>query len=213
MSAKNFNKLFIVGLPRTGTTSVCAALLEQGFRVAHTAFSQAAFEQADVVADAPVFCDYTFLDTLYPGSKFIYLHRNLDVWAPSVCQLLERIRVRHQNKPTAFSPVLLRAYSSVFGNEFLSGNVSLESLALHYTNHKQDVLNYFSGRACDFLEVSLGGSDVSEAFDRFLGIKLDVPHLNGNGKISDWSKIKDAKKVDPNLKGKNGRRYFSLLES
>ncbi|HCE50996.1 MAG TPA: sulfotransferase family protein, partial [Shewanella baltica] len=32
-------KVFIIGLPRTGTTSVSVALLEQGLKVAHMAFT------------------------------------------------------------------------------------------------------------------------------------------------------------------------------
>ncbi|WP_320819085.1 sulfotransferase, partial [Thalassolituus sp.] len=41
------SKIFIIGLPRTGTTSISVALLELGFLVAHTAFTKKAFEVAE----------------------------------------------------------------------------------------------------------------------------------------------------------------------
>ena len=48
-------KIFIIGLPRTGTTSVCVAMLELGFYVAHTAYTDRSFTEAQVIADTPIF--------------------------------------------------------------------------------------------------------------------------------------------------------------
>jgi hypothetical protein len=81
------NKIFIIGLPRTGTTSVCAAMLTLGFRVAHTAYTVRAFDEAQVIADTPIFNDYQQLDQAYPKAKFIYLERSLKNWLPSIQQL------------------------------------------------------------------------------------------------------------------------------
>jgi hypothetical protein len=78
------NKVFIIGLPRTGTTSVSVALLEQGLTVAHQAFTKQAFMLADAVSDAPCFSDYQQLDKLFPNAKFVYLDRPLDKWLPSI---------------------------------------------------------------------------------------------------------------------------------
>ena len=85
------NKLFIIGLPRTGTTSISVALLDYGFKVAHTAYTKRAFELADVISDAPCFCDYQELDKLFPNSKFVYLDRALTSWVPSVQMLLNKM--------------------------------------------------------------------------------------------------------------------------
>lgn len=204
------SKVFIIGLPRTGTTSICAALLERGARVAHTAFSQAAIDYAEVIADAPVFSDYPFLDNEYPKSKFIYLDRHPDEWGPSIKKLLIRIKERHTLKPTAFSPVLLHSYASVFGAEFLANTPSCENLSLCFDKHKEGVIKHFFSRRSQLLEVSLSQADCVEKLREFLGINLNIPHLNENGKISDWSRIKNPRKVDPNLLGANGRKYFSF---
>ncbi|MFQ3195483.1 MAG: hypothetical protein ACI9N3_002317, partial [Colwellia sp.] len=54
----NNTKIFIIGLPRSGTTSICAAMLELGYTVAHTAYTQKTFDQAQVIADTPIFADF-----------------------------------------------------------------------------------------------------------------------------------------------------------
>ena len=77
-------KIFIIGLPRTATTSVCVAMLELGFKTAHTAYTNQAMNDAQVIADTPVFCDYQLLDKTYPNAKFIYLTREFSSWLPSI---------------------------------------------------------------------------------------------------------------------------------
>lgn len=57
------NKVFIIGLPRTGTTSLCSFLLNKGLTVAHTAYCQQAFDSAQVIADTPIFHDFQQLDS------------------------------------------------------------------------------------------------------------------------------------------------------
>ncbi len=203
-------KIFIVGLPRTGTTSICAALLEQGYRVAHTAFSQAAFYHAEVIADAPVFSDYPNLDLEFPNSKFIYLDRNPKEWVASAKKLLSRIRERHALKPTAFSPVLIRSYISVFGEDCITKDISSEQLVACFNQHKQGVMNYFSSKSNRLVMVSLDQAVCEKELSIFCGVNLKIPHLNNNGKISDWNRLKSDKKVDPNLLGENGRKYFSF---
>ena len=85
------NKIFIIGLPRTGTTSVCHAFLEFGIPTAHTAYTNNCFDNAHAIADTPIFNDYKALDKYYPDAKFIYLERELNVWLPSIKQLLLRM--------------------------------------------------------------------------------------------------------------------------
>ncbi|MFT7558967.1 MAG: hypothetical protein ACI93R_000870 [Flavobacteriales bacterium] len=86
------SKIFIIGLPRTGTTSICIHLLDHNHRVAHNAYCENTIVQADVIADTPVFADYAKLDALYPNSKFIMLERSLELWTPSIQRLLRSMR-------------------------------------------------------------------------------------------------------------------------
>jgi len=57
------SKIFIIGLPRTGTTSICNSFLQLGYKTAHTAYTQQAIITADVIADTPVFSEYALLDS------------------------------------------------------------------------------------------------------------------------------------------------------
>ena len=108
------NKLFIIGLPRTGTTSISIAMLDYGFKVAHTAFTKQAFELADVISDSPCFCDYQQLDALYPNSKFVYLDRALEQWIPSIQMLLKKMQENLAPKTGIFNPVLKRSFNETF---------------------------------------------------------------------------------------------------
>jgi len=58
----NKDKIWIIGLPRTATTSVCVAMLDLGYKTAHTSYTKTCFKHAQVIADTPIFCDYQQLD-------------------------------------------------------------------------------------------------------------------------------------------------------
>ncbi|WP_339669000.1 sulfotransferase [Dasania marina] len=207
-------KIFIIGLPRTGTTSLCATLLALGYSVAHTAFTQAAIEQAVVVADTPAYCDYPFLDQRYPGSKFIYLERDLTLWLPSIQQLLNRMIKNIRNDSGGFNPVLKRCFKQVFAPFEQDQINSQQHLSHCYQQHQQQLVNYFRGRPQDLLNLNLADSAAPQQLLAFLGLtanpKLHFPQLNQGQKITAWNKIDHPLKVPANLSGKNGRKYFDM---
>lgn len=214
------NKIFIVGLPRTGTTSICTACLDLGFTVAHIAYTQETFNQAQVIADLPVFCDYPKLDQLFPSSKFIYLDRAFESWMPSIQILLSKLN-KKLSQPT-YKPHALFAHSyrTVFAmqdNQFL---IDAESLRQAYENHRQQVFEYFSKRD-DFLAIDISDKASFEKLLNFLDadiknnkvesldeINNGFPHVNKGGKITYWKSIKHPNKINSNLYGENGRQYF-----
>ena len=59
-------------------------------------------DQADVVADTPVFVDYASLCTRYPGAKFVYLERPLVDWILSIRRLLKSMRKQWVRDCTVF---------------------------------------------------------------------------------------------------------------
>ena len=146
----SMNKIFIIGLPRTGTTSVSVALLDYGFKVAHTAYTKRAFELANVISDAPCFCDYKQLDKLFPTSKFVYLERALEAWIPSMQMLLKKMLPELNAKTGYLHPVLKRSINTTF-NLSATDPLSKEHLESAYLNHQQAVTNYFALRN-DFLK-------------------------------------------------------------
>ncbi|WP_338591171.1 sulfotransferase [Shewanella khirikhana] len=224
-----FNKIFIIGLPRSGTTSVCVALLEATpkagrapLKVAHMAFTKASFEAADAIADAPVFSDYQKLDKLYPGSKFVYLERTIDSWLPSMQRLLERMLPKlNPTAKGAFHPQLRRSFNEVFELHKTFNpppNTHFDILAdAHlsqcFIRHEQQVDSYFAGRD-DLLKLSPAAPGALAALHRFLDLAdLDedtpFPHLNQAGRVAGFDEFKHPNKVPAELSGPERRAFFS----
>ena len=215
------NKIFILGLPRTGTTSLCAAMLDFNLTVAHTAFTKRAFELAQVVADTPVFNDFPQLDALFPDSRYIYLKRDLEIWLPSMERLVDKVNHQFGMEGERAHPLLLRCYQETFGL-FKNSNVSRDQLVQSYREHEIRVLNFFKQRSADLLNIQLNDTDLVSQVGEFLNLDLKnepeyvqvlrgkkvIPAYNVNGKITDWKKIKHRNKVDSYAFGDERRKYF-----
>lgn len=215
------NKLFIIGLPRTGTTSISIAMLDYGFNVAHTAYTKQAFKLADVLSDAPCFSDYQALDRLFPGSKFVYLDRALADWIPSIQMLLKKMYSNLEPKKGIFNPVLKRSFNEAFSlyiKDASSKNLILneqafdsEYLAACYRSHKSQVIEYFSQRD-DLLSINLSDKDSLDKLLTFLDIPHDrdvkFPHVNIGKHVSGWREHKHPNKVNALSAGEDQRKFF-----
>jgi hypothetical protein len=207
------SKIFIIGLPRTGTTSISVAMLELGFKVAHTAFTKHAFELADVISDAPCFADYQQLDQLFPGSKFIYLQRDIALWVPSMQRLLYKMAPHLLVKTGHFSPVLKRAFDVSFGKDHqLRG--SEEHLTQCYIAHKEQVLDYFS-QSTNLLCIDLSDQNSFNKLCSFLSLSCEdddiFPHLNQGVKVASWKAYKHNNKINSFSAGKEHRKFFDYI--
>ncbi|CAM4119360.1 sulfotransferase [Pseudoalteromonas ostreae] len=202
------SKIFIIGLPRTGTTSISVALLDMGLLVAHTAFTKKAFEMADAISDAPCFSDYMHLDRLFPGAKFIYLNRDLKAWLPSITMLLEKMAPHLDLKTGHFSPVLKRSFHQTFPNIHPLCEATLTN---HYRNHQQAVLAYFKDRD-DFLSIDVSKQGSLLLLKQFLGLPntgdTDFAKLNVGRNVANWREYKHPNKVNANLAGAEHRKFF-----
>lgn len=205
------NKLFIIGLPRTGTTSISVALLDYGFKVAHTAYTKRAFELADVISDAPCFADYKELDALFPNSKFVYLDRALSAWLPSMQRLLNKMLPELAPKTGYLNPVLKRCMDKTFFPFNCENPLSQTHLENCYNTHKQDVFNYFSQRD-DFLAIDISQSGSLKQLLDFLGIDSstagEFPHLNVGKQVDSWKECKHPNKINSNSAGIERRKFF-----
>ena len=230
-------KIFIIGLPRTGTTSVSVALLELGFKVAHMAFTQESFMQADAVSDAPCFSDYRQLDTLFEGAKFIYLDRALEEWVPSMQMLLGKMLPHLDEKTGRFHPILKRSFNHVFSLSTAPSPIDIDHLSDCYQRHKIQVHAYFAGRD-DFLSINISHQDSFATMVAFLGItpqqtaeeaqvsqstaacahsgiRMDnqtsdrqFPRLNIGRNVASWDEYKHPNKISSNAQGPARRRFF-----
>lgn len=212
----NNSKIFIVGLPRTGTTSICSALLSLDYAVAHTAYTQTTFDQATAIADTPVFHDYEALDNYYPGSKFIYLTRAANKWIPSIKQLLLRMHHNVVRDDGGFNPIIKRCYTEIF-SPFTLENINNDDFLLAcYNKHITAVTHYFKQQKKAVLFIDISEPTSYQNLLLFLNIdstEIVFPILNQGGKVTAWKDLKHPLKIEST---KNGRcstlDYFDLKE-
>ncbi|WP_440906269.1 sulfotransferase family protein [Catenovulum sp. SX2] len=213
------DKIFVIGLPRTATTSLCVAMLELGFKTAHTAFTDDAFAQAQVIADAPVFTDFAKLASIYPDAKFIYLQRELDNWLPSIQQLLLRMYKNIVRPDGGFNPHLKRVYQDIFQPFTLENINDLDFLRECYVNHQQQVQSCFAHEPQRLLSLNIANSGSYQQLIAFLHqqhlLKSDPPiaqasfqPINMAGKVTAWQQIRHANKVESTRLGKVDKLAF-----
>ena len=204
-------KIFIIGLPRTGTTSVCHAFLQLGFSCAHTAYTQKTFVNAQVLADTPIFNDYQQLDKLYPNAKFIYLERASDKWLPSIRQLLQRMQVNLTRADGGFNPHIKRCYLNTFG-DFTSNDLENDAyLQRCYEQHKDTAQQYFANRPADLLSIDIANANSFALLCRFLQIQTALTQfekMNMGGKVTAWNAIKHPLKIASTAKGKIDKQLY-----
>ena len=201
-------KIFIIGLPRTATTSVCLAMLEQGFKTAHNAYTQDSFSQAQVLADTPIFCDYQTLDKDFPNSQFIHLTRAPELWLPSIKQLLQRMLVNLQRTDGGFNPHIKRCYSETF-SPLTEDNINSDEFLLDcYTRHQQGITEHFQDRPQDLLTIDVGDEGSYLAMLSFLNIEKEkareggFKQINIGGKVRAWQHLNNPLKVESTNKGR-----------
>lgn len=185
-------------------------MLESGFKVAHTAFTKHAFELADAVSDAPCFSDYQQLDRLFPGSKFIYLQRDLSKWIPSMQRLLIKMEPHLVPKTGHFNPVLKRSFQQTF--ELSNQDLLTEThLTRCYETHQQQVESYFHKRD-DLLSINISEQGSLKKLLDFLAVdcqeQKQFPHLNQGTQVSNWKAYKHVNKVNSLSAGKDHRKFF-----
>ena len=111
-------KIFGIGLSKTGTTSLYAALDQLGYRSAtfrhmresgldrwfEGDFSEDYLANWDAVTDNPISAFYPQLDEQYPGSKFVLTVRDPEAWLTSTRKQWSK---RKELSPEAFLRLLL----------------------------------------------------------------------------------------------------------
>ena len=102
---RDFNKIFIIGLNKTASTSCCMALKKLGIpMLKNTAgddwiitelhsgnFSLSRCKKYRGFCDSPYIPFYKELDEAHPNSLFIFLDRDLDEWLVSIKNFFGRI--------------------------------------------------------------------------------------------------------------------------
>lgn len=164
-------RVFGIGMNKTGTSSLHAAVSHLGYRSVHhgdaalRAAIEAARDQgrpmlADVDQDLDAVCDiaaitdgFVELDRCYPGSKFVLTVRELDAWVTS--------RVRHVENNRR------RQELGLEHGDFLE--VDIDAWIAEGDRHHDAVLSHFAGRPDDLLVIDLCAGQGWERLAPFLG--------------------------------------------
>lgn len=173
-------KIFGIGLPKTGTTSLHHAAKILGLRSVHWPrdpqtvaelregnYQLSVMQTCDIVSDVPIPAIYPQLDRAFPGSKFILTTRDRGAWLESQARAGFN---QHPPKPGSdreFFRVMLYGVNAF----------NAERFAWIHDSHHQLVERYFAGdRANDLLTLDIGkGGAAWEPLCAFLG--YSVPHV------------------------------------
>jgi hypothetical protein len=166
------SKIFGIGLSRTGTTSLHAALGILGFRSIHYPQLDRLYELVDdhdAASDTPVACSYRQLDARYPGSRFILTVRDFRAWLESTRAFSDRPVPVEQWK----REVRLRTYGVLEWDR--------SALLRAYHRHIEDVLEYFAHRPEALLLLDITAGEGWKPLCAFLGEPvpgIDFPREN-----------------------------------
>ncbi len=180
-------KVFGIGMPKTGTTSLNAALEILGIRSLHfpnddTTVSElkagkyklSVLDKYDALTDVPIPAIFAQLDQAFPNSKFILTVREMDSW-------LESCRKADFNQPNRLPrPGGTREYYRAL----LYGTVKYNEDRFRWVHetHLKTVGEYFSGeRAVRLLVMDFAAGDGWNKLCPFLGKDFPeeyFPHKN-----------------------------------
>lgn len=202
-------KIFCIGRNKTGTTSLEQVFKDFGYKVGVQSEAELLMDDwavrdyrrivqycntADAFQDVPFSLDFTYqiLDYAFPDSKFILtIRNNADEWYKSLVRFHSKLLGVNgpptandlKNSPYRRMGWMWRNAQYIYGvNE--STLYDKEIYKAHYTNHNNQVLEYFRFRPQDLLVLNLSDASAMQSLCEFLGIKYDgrvMPHLNKSG--------------------------------
>lgn len=158
-------KIFGIGLSRTGTKSLTAALEMLGFKIAHYPCDRKTFqelttgmynlsllEEYDGITDITVVPFYPQLDALYPGSKFILTLRGKEAWLASMENHFGK-----NSLPVRLPDFLYERKIRRFLRAAVYGSYAFnrERLSYVYDSHLQNARQYFRGSRERLLEINI----------------------------------------------------------
>lgn len=182
-------KIFGIGLPRSGTTSLSFAALQLGYKTCHAITMPETIERAEALFDTPIWADYQELDRRYPGSKFILSWRHPEAWQRSFVRNLGPYLKMLRDPKSFVLEIDRRSYLKIFGSE---NDSTPEHLLACYRQHRAEAERYFASRPEDLLILPLDDMpDPWEPLCRFLGRNrpdMEFPRSNSSGMVHAWLK-------------------------
>lgn len=187
-------RVFGVGLSRTGTRSLTAALHVLGVDTIHYPIDEDTFralasgaldfrvlDAFDGITDITVAPYYAELERRYPDAKFILTLRDEDAWLRS-CEThwTGRDAFAPPDTPASETHMHVRRFlrAAVYGTY----DFEPERFRRVYRKHRDDVRRYFADKPGKLLELDVAGGDGWEVLSPFLGRPIPeqpFPHKGG----------------------------------
>jgi len=181
---KKQQKIFGIGLSRTGTRSLTRALKDLGFKIAHFPNDRVTYKELckgqfnfsllkdhDGITDITTIPYYKQLDATYPNAKFILTIRDKEKWLVGIEGHFHRIQmpkilpdILTKNKVRRF----LRA--AVYGTY----HFNKERMSYVYDAHYKQVIQHFKGREHKLLIINITGGEGWEKLCPFLGVPIQT---------------------------------------
>lgn len=204
-------KIFGIGLSRTGTTSLTAALRLLGIRTSHYPYdlqTQVELFEGDgrlallrdyqAVTDISIVPFYRKLDRAYPRSRFILTTRDVETWLASIRWHISGLRDHWDDLPRRF-----REFTTVI-SEAVYGSLDFDEARFRdaFQHHHAQVLEYFADRPDDLLVVDIAaGGGWAELCD-FLGTDCpDQPFPHANVASTTWREFTRWKRREESFRG------------
>jgi len=172
------NKIFGIGLSRTGTKSLTAALKKLGFKIVHYPTDRKTYQELiynrndfsllknfDGITDITVVPYFVQLDNKYPNSKFILTGRDKESWLVSMKKHFKYNKIS-EKRPYFLTEKKIRKFlrAAVYG----CYSFNRERLSDAYDFHMNSAVNYFKSRPASFLEIKITEGDGWEKLGPFL---------------------------------------------
>jgi hypothetical protein len=181
------NKVFCLGLSKTGTVSVCKALELLGLKSAHYVGVEE-FDEYDVVGDSPVPVVYKILDEKHPGSKFILTTRDPEKWVNSFEKHFERWSIEEKTlSGTARADSVLTRYQ-LYGTVLFDRDKMLAG----FHRYHEDLYEYFSDRPDDLLVIDItreaGWEEICDFLSLSVPENISFPKSNTATQVEQYLK-------------------------
>jgi len=179
-----WNKIFGIGLGKTGTTSLTRAIQILGFTpVAHGIKYIDELRNVRFAADIFIAARWKFLAYAYPKAKFILTDRNTKEWIDSTQRHYESTKKRSmEGTPTKWGlKIPLRTAESrwlIYGTTTFDP----EKFWVAMDNHRYDITKYFEKyRSDDLLILNIAEGEGWERLCQFLDVPVpDIPFPHKN---------------------------------
>lgn len=200
------DKIFIVGLHKTGTTSLAYFFERLGYLVTGPDTHLVAeiennnfkeinnfLEKYDVFQDDPWYMIYPYLYTKFPNAKFILLERCESDWIDSVQRFYGEDR-----------------YNNAVRRKFYGNANTIQNKKEYlqkYRSHNKEVKNFFSNKE-NFISISIANDKDAIRLQKFLNFKIKFTSFPHKNKTPNTIKEVKQRKIKNKLKNGFGLKQF-----